>query len=104
MKATGVEKQEQKIIGLAEVVRALDPKLELLPVKGALRMSIDAALKDIGLDSWKQVADKPIVVKRSFFSSLCEYAVPRLVKIGFPAEKGGELATRLRAANEKYIH
>ncbi|WP_461209805.1 hypothetical protein [Desulfocurvus sp. DL9XJH121] len=103
MNATGIERQEQKIVSLARVVTDMAPGLDALPVKGALRLGIDAALKARGLDSWKDMAHKPVAEKRDFFDQLCGHALPRLARIGFPEAKAGELARRLREANERFL-
>lgn len=103
MTATGIERQERKMAKLTEVVLGLEPGLEALPVKGALRMGIDAALRELGLASWKEVADKSLREKRAFFDVFSGHALKRLERIGFPAHKAEELAGRLRRANESLL-
>lgn len=103
MKAVGVSKQEHKINEMSSVVEQFHPGLNLLSIKGAFRLAIEASLGEGGYSEWKEVADKNPETRARFFNAVCAKAVQQVVRIGLPREKAAELETKLRLINQKYL-
>ncbi|MBG0776999.1 MAG: hypothetical protein H0S85_11280 [Desulfovibrionaceae bacterium] len=102
MDATGEAKQEKKIDEMASVVEQLDGGISRLPIKGVFRFAITEALKDFNTATWRDIGKERPAVREKFFAKICEHAMPRLVKLGFPDGKVAALQGRLLELNKKY--
>ncbi|MFU2208787.1 hypothetical protein [Solidesulfovibrio sp. C21] len=103
MDVTGESRQEKKIEEMANVVEKVHAGLSHLSVKGDFRLAIAAALKDFGESSWKDIGKGPRSTREKFFAAICDYAIPRIVKIGFPEGKVDTLRQGLQEMNAKYL-
>ena len=104
MQATGVNKQEQKIEAMADILSQLHSGASKLSLKGAFRLGIKETLANQGFNSWKELADKPIAVKKTFFTKLLDESMIHLLKMGFPKELEKEARNALTKENDKFLH
>jgi hypothetical protein len=88
---------------MATVVSEMQPDLAHLSIKGAFRFAIQESLKEQGVAQWRDLAGQPVAARKRFFEKLCDRAIPRVVKLGFPQDKTKELDARLQKLNERYL-
>ena len=103
MDVTGESRQEEKIKDMSAVVEDVHKGIATLTVKGVFRFAITEALKEHGHTSWKVVGTQPAHERERFFQTVCERAIPRLVKLGLPRDKESTLRNRLQELNRKYV-
>ncbi len=103
MLITGALKQEKKIEDMVTVVENMYAGISPLSVKGVFRFAIDTALKDFSASNWKDFSKEPPEKREKFFGTICDHAIPRLVKLGFPKVQAGMLKTKLVEMNTKYV-
>lgn len=103
MKVAGMNRQEQKIDTMSDIVVSIHPEMSKLSVKGAFRLGLNNALKVAGYDNWKELASKPAAERKRFFSGLLEASLDHLVKIGLPESLRQKVHGELQRENEKFL-
>lgn len=103
MQATGVNKQEQKIEAMADLLSELHSGTNKLSLKGAFRLGIKDALTKQGFNNWKELAGKPITTKKMFFNTLLDKSMVHLLRMGFPKKLEKEARNVLIKENDKFL-
>ena len=102
MSTKGAEKQERKISELAEIANQDFPDIEVRTFKGAFRFGAKSAVEKSQFESWEEVSQQPVSIRRKFFKSLLEESRSHLNRI-LGEDKVQPLLDKLENENEKYL-
>lgn len=97
------KKQEMKINEMGSIAHSMFPEIDAIIFKGSFRLGIRDALENCRFESWNEVSQQPVHVRKRFFESFLRKSIPYLEKTGVNKEAVDSITAELMKENEKYL-